>query len=84
MCATGSECPQAFFLAGDTSLLQEGANGKINVQSACALNTVYDLKLQHDCDFRFTIKIKAQSFPIVTKIEPAVYDGCKTHHEWVL
>jgi hypothetical protein len=34
MCATGSELPQAFFP-------QEVAGGKISVQSACALNTVY-------------------------------------------
>jgi hypothetical protein len=31
----------AFFLASDALLLQEVADGKINVQSACALNTMY-------------------------------------------
>jgi hypothetical protein len=41
MCATGSERPQPFFSAGDTSLSQEVADGKISVQSACALNTVH-------------------------------------------
>jgi hypothetical protein len=45
MCAAGSERPQAFFSASDASLLQEVADGKISVQSACALNTVYMPKL---------------------------------------
>jgi hypothetical protein len=30
MCATGSERPTAFFSAGDGSLSQEGADGKIS------------------------------------------------------
>jgi hypothetical protein len=41
MCATGSDRPQAFFSAGDTSLSQEVADGKISVKTACALNTVH-------------------------------------------
>jgi hypothetical protein len=41
MCATGSESPQAFFSAGGASLSQEVADGKISVQSACALNILY-------------------------------------------
>jgi hypothetical protein len=36
MCATSSERPHAFFSAGDASLSQEVADGKISVQSACA------------------------------------------------
>jgi hypothetical protein len=32
----------AFFSASATVLSQEAADGKINVQSACALNTVYN------------------------------------------
>jgi hypothetical protein len=48
MCATGSERPQAFFLAGDASLSQEVAGGKISVQSTCALNTdIIKLNLQY-------------------------------------
>jgi hypothetical protein len=31
----------AFFWASGPSLLQEAADSKINVQSACTLNTVY-------------------------------------------
>jgi hypothetical protein len=31
----------ALFSASDAALSQEVADGKINVQSACALNTVY-------------------------------------------
>jgi hypothetical protein len=41
VCVTGSERPQTFFSSGDASLPQEVADGKISVQSACALNTAY-------------------------------------------
>jgi hypothetical protein len=32
---------QAFLSAGDEAVLQEVANGKIRIQSACCLNTLY-------------------------------------------
>jgi hypothetical protein len=41
MWASCTDCVAAFFLASGPSLSQEAADIKINVQSACALNTVY-------------------------------------------
>jgi hypothetical protein len=41
MCASYTGRMPAFFSASGPSLLQEVADGKINVQSVCALNTVY-------------------------------------------
>jgi hypothetical protein len=41
MCASSSGRATAFFSASYAALSQEVANGKINVQAACALNTVY-------------------------------------------
>jgi hypothetical protein len=40
MCVSCTGWAAAFFSASDPSLSQEVADGKINVQSACALNTV--------------------------------------------
>jgi hypothetical protein len=42
MYATSTDRAAAFFSATVAVPLQEVANGKINVQSACALNTVYN------------------------------------------
>jgi hypothetical protein len=41
MCASSSGRAEAFFLASGAALSQEVANVKMNVQSACTLNTVY-------------------------------------------
>jgi hypothetical protein len=41
MCATCTGRAAAFFSASGPSLSQEVADGKINVQSACPLNTMY-------------------------------------------
>jgi hypothetical protein len=41
MYASSSGHAAVFFSAGGTALSQEVADSKINVQSACALNTVY-------------------------------------------
>jgi ABC-type molybdate transport system substrate-binding protein len=43
MRASSSGRAAAFFSASDPSLSQEAAYGKINAQSACALNTVYNV-----------------------------------------
>jgi hypothetical protein len=42
MCASSPSHAEAFFSASGTALSQEVADGKINVQSACAVNTVAD------------------------------------------
>jgi hypothetical protein len=42
MCASCSGHTVAFFSASGPLLSQEVADGKINVQPACALNTVYN------------------------------------------
>jgi hypothetical protein len=44
VCAAGSERPQAFFLADDSLLSQEVADGKIRVQLASALRGIYTYK----------------------------------------
>jgi hypothetical protein len=41
MCASSSGQAAAFFSASGTALLQEVADSKINVQSACTLDTQY-------------------------------------------
>jgi hypothetical protein len=41
LCATGSERLQPFFSAGEALLLQEVADGKINVQSGHGVGTVF-------------------------------------------
>jgi hypothetical protein len=41
MCASSCGHTEAFFLARDAAVSQEVANGKISVQSACALKRVY-------------------------------------------
>jgi enterochelin esterase-like enzyme len=41
MCASYTGRAPAFFSASDASLSQGVAEGKINAQSVCALNTVY-------------------------------------------
>jgi hypothetical protein len=43
MCASSSSRTEAFFSASGAALSQEVADGKISVQSPCALNTVYIL-----------------------------------------
>jgi hypothetical protein len=47
---TGRVAP--FFSSSDPSLSQEVADGKISVQSACALNTVYNQNSVHSCEVR--------------------------------
>jgi hypothetical protein len=57
MCASSTGRAAAFFSASDAALLQEAADGKINVQSACALNmvsvtileVVFDMCLKECC-----------------------------------
>jgi hypothetical protein len=44
----------AFFSASGVVLSQEAADGKINVHSACALNTRYTLVMGHIGSFAFT------------------------------
>jgi hypothetical protein len=45
MCANGTGRAQAFLSASDVAVSQEVADGKISIQSACALNTRYILIL---------------------------------------
>lgn len=40
MCGTGSTCLQPFFLAGESSLSQEDADGKIRGRSARDMTTL--------------------------------------------
>jgi hypothetical protein len=42
MCANSTGRAQAFLSASDAAVSQEVADGKIGIQSACALNTRYD------------------------------------------
>jgi hypothetical protein len=41
MCANSTGCAQAFWSASDAAVPREVADGKISIQSACALNTLY-------------------------------------------
>jgi hypothetical protein len=41
MCANSTSRAQAILLASDAAVSQEVANGKISIQSACTLNTLY-------------------------------------------
>jgi hypothetical protein len=42
MCANSTGRAQAFLSASDAEVSQEVADGKISIQSACALNTRYN------------------------------------------
>jgi hypothetical protein len=42
MCANSTGHPQAFLSASDAALSREVADGKISIQSACALNSRYN------------------------------------------
>jgi hypothetical protein len=46
MCASCSGREAAFFSARGASLSEEAAYDKINVQSACALKTLYNAKIR--------------------------------------
>jgi hypothetical protein len=43
MCASSYGRAEAFLSASDAAVSQEVADGKISVQSACALNTMWDV-----------------------------------------
>jgi hypothetical protein len=45
MCANSTSRTQTFLLASDAAVSQKAANGKITIQSACALNTRYNKML---------------------------------------
>jgi hypothetical protein len=45
MCANSTGRAQAFLSASDAAISQEVSGGKISIQSACALNTLYCIKV---------------------------------------
>jgi hypothetical protein len=49
MCASRAGSARAIFSARGVGPSQEAVDGNINVQSACALNTVYNTYIQVTC-----------------------------------
>jgi hypothetical protein len=63
-------CAAAFFLASGAALSQEVANSKINVQSACTLNTEY-------YTYKYASEVKLMALVTALKIE--VNQTCIRH-----
>jgi hypothetical protein len=65
MCANSTGCELAFLSASDAAVSQEVADGKITIQSACALNTRYNYNVH---DFRNDISDYYTSYAHVLKL----------------
>jgi hypothetical protein len=64
MCATGSECPQAFVSADDSSLSQEVANGNQSPISLRSEHPVYFNSVCVSTDFKLSTQTQRYYFNI--------------------